>query len=111
MSDVGRRPAEDACKIIMVMGLPRSGTTWLGKIFDCHPQTFYSHEPDSVHRFRDVPLLVAHEAIEEYRSALLRHVDAIREVRSIRVLGKMPLFGRGMKQDSRTSRERQAFTR
>jgi hypothetical protein len=32
---------------ILVFGLPRSGTTWLGKIFDSHPETLYRHEPDS----------------------------------------------------------------
>lgn len=29
---------------ILLFGLPRSGTTWLGKLFDSHPDTLYRHE-------------------------------------------------------------------
>ena len=29
------------------MGAPRSGTTWLAKIIDSHPDIFYRHEPDA----------------------------------------------------------------
>jgi hypothetical protein len=31
---------------ILIVGAPRSGTTWLAKIFDSHPDTLYRHEPD-----------------------------------------------------------------
>ena len=44
-------------RVTLVFGLPRSGTTWLGKIFDSHPMTLYRHEPDSVERISGVPLL------------------------------------------------------
>ncbi len=33
---------------ILIAGAPRSGTTWLAKIFDSHPGTIYRHEPDEV---------------------------------------------------------------
>ena len=33
---------------ILVLGSPRSGTTWLAKIFDSHPDTMYRHEPDEL---------------------------------------------------------------
>jgi len=32
---------------ILVLGAPRSGTTWLAKIVDSHPDVIYRHEPDS----------------------------------------------------------------
>jgi Sulfotransferase family len=79
-------------RMIMIMGLPRSGTTWLGKIFDSHPETFYSHEPDSAQPLRDVPLLVSPNEIEDVRDRLVTHVDRLRHLRTIRVLGKLPLF-------------------
>jgi hypothetical protein len=32
--------------LILILGLPRSGTSWLGKVFDSHPDVAYLHEPD-----------------------------------------------------------------
>jgi hypothetical protein len=37
-----------ATSAILVLGSPRSGTTWLAKIFDSHPDTLYRHEPDEL---------------------------------------------------------------
>lgn len=45
-------------KILLIFGIPRSGTTWLGKLFDSHPDIVYLHEPDSQFRTNNVPLLV-----------------------------------------------------
>jgi hypothetical protein len=33
---------------ILVLGAPRSGTTWLAKIVDSHPDVLYRHEPDAM---------------------------------------------------------------
>ena len=33
---------------ILVLGAPRSGTTWLAKIVDSHPDILYRHEPDEL---------------------------------------------------------------
>lgn len=35
-----------AATAILILGSPRSGTTWLAKIFDSHPDILYRHEPD-----------------------------------------------------------------
>lgn len=32
---------------ILILGAPRSGTTWLAKIIDSHPDVLYRHEPDA----------------------------------------------------------------
>lgn len=32
--------------VILIVGAPRSGTTWLAKIVDSHPDVLYRHEPD-----------------------------------------------------------------
>src|SRR5258707_1137372 len=39
-------PPENADGVIFVVGAPRSGTTWLAKILDSHPDVIYRHEPD-----------------------------------------------------------------
>ena len=42
-------------RIILILAAPRSGTTWLAKIFDSHPDVLYRHEPDTVLRATDLP--------------------------------------------------------
>lgn len=32
---------------VLILGAPRSGTTWLAKIIDSHPDVLYRHEPDA----------------------------------------------------------------
>lgn len=41
-------PDSIAGSAILVSGCPRSGTTWLAKIFDSHPDVLYRHEPDEL---------------------------------------------------------------
>ena len=45
-------------RIVLLFGMPRSGTTWLGKLFDAQRQTYYLHEPDSVDANISIPLLL-----------------------------------------------------
>lgn len=46
---LARSPRIDPLEnLILVVGAPRSGTTWLAKILDSHPDTLYRHEPDEV---------------------------------------------------------------
>ena len=40
---------------IFVFGMPRSGTSWLGKIFDSHPDVVFRHEPDIDFRNTSIP--------------------------------------------------------
>jgi hypothetical protein len=39
--------AEALAAPILILGAPRSGTTWLAKIIDSHPDVLYRHEPDA----------------------------------------------------------------
>lgn len=46
---LARTPKADPLdNLILVVGAPRSGTTWLAKILDSHPDTVYRHEPDEI---------------------------------------------------------------
>jgi hypothetical protein len=40
--------------MIFIFSSPRSGSTWLAKAFDSHPDTLYLHEPDIVDRGSDL---------------------------------------------------------
>lgn len=76
---------------ILVFGLPRSGTTWIGKLFDSHPDTLYRHEPDSVRRL-NLPLFPEKEDAPRYREELEKFVALLPRLRSPEVVGKLPLF-------------------
>jgi hypothetical protein len=66
-------------RTILVLGASRSGTTWLAKIFDSHPDVLYRHEPDEVSPPR--PDL-------DPRSQLQAWIAA----RELRVASKKPFF-------------------
>jgi hypothetical protein len=76
---------------ILVFGMPRSGTTWIGKLFDSHPDTLYRHEPDSLRRL-SIPLFPEHGDSPGYRDELERFVALLPGLRSPEVVGKQPLF-------------------
>lgn len=76
---------------ILVFGMPRSGTTWIGKLFDSHPDTLYRHEPDSVRRL-SLPLYPEVDSAPSYRSELEQFVASLPRMRSPEVVGKQPLF-------------------
>jgi hypothetical protein len=76
--------------MILLFGLPRSGTSWIGKIFDSHPDTLYLHEPDKHIHLPDVPILLPAEPPKGL-DAFLRQVLANR---SPGVTGKLPAFAK-----------------
>ena len=67
---------------ILILGAQRSGTTWLGKIFDSHPDVLYRNEPDEVRRG---PPGAAGDA-------LLATVSGWIHERSLRSAAKRPFF-------------------
>lgn len=77
---------------VLLFGMPRSGTTWLGKIFDSHPRVLYRHEPDTWQRLKDVPMLVDRSEAGRYAARLQSFVASMPAMRADRVCGKRPLF-------------------
>lgn len=77
---------------ILAFGMPRSGTTWIGKILDSHPSTVYRHEPDSWRRLDGIPLFPSLSRSEEYGTEVRSFVDELLAIRADRVCGKRPLF-------------------
>jgi LPS sulfotransferase NodH len=69
---------------ILVLGAPRSGTTWLAKILDSHPGVVYRHEPDKA-------LPPAPDVSESGMVALVRAWAASRRAS---VVTKRPFFAK-----------------
>lgn len=77
---------------ILIVGMPRSGTTWLGKIFDSHPSSLYRHEPDTWQLLSSIPLFSPRRASESDRVVLREFVAGLPAVTADRVCGKRPFF-------------------
>jgi hypothetical protein len=77
---------------ILLFGMPRSGTTWLGKIFDSHPDTLYRHEPDTWQPMSAIPLLAAPADAARHRAYVEAYLREVGTMRADRVAAKQPLF-------------------
>lgn len=97
----GRSRESASARTILLFGLPRSGTTWLGKIFDSHPRTLYRHEPDSFGRLNHLPLLIPLDQAERYRAELAAFVDSLPGIRDAKVDGSLPVFPKAYYSPSR----------
>jgi len=91
-------PNERAClnpeNPILLFGMPRSGTTWLGKIFDSHPDTLYRHEPDSRGSLNAIPLFPLSQDVGRYRDFLLDYVARLPDSRDEKISASLPVFGK-----------------
>lgn len=79
-------------RLIVVIGMPRSGTTWVGKIFDSHPSTLYRHEPDSYGGLKDVALAPSVDNVAHYAPAILGFVESLPGLRTHQVAAKGPVL-------------------
>ena len=78
--------------LILLFGQPRSGTTWIGKIFDSHPNTLYRHEPDSGSALKSLPLIAPVADCDKYRSTVAHFVGRLALLNSARSAGTLPIF-------------------
>ncbi len=85
-------PDEPWSRLTMIVGGPRSGSTWLAKIFDSHPATLYRHEPDTVRRHAGLPLFVAPDQARGHAAEARRWVEQLLDTRSLKVAGSLPFF-------------------
>lgn len=77
---------------VLIVGAPRSGTSWLGKIFDSHPRVIYRHEPDDVLRQTEFPVHCPVEDIPRYLDSAARYVKVLTTVRTVKTAGTRPVF-------------------
>lgn len=76
----------------LVTGLARSGTTWLAKILDSHPDTRYLHEPDSIPAFHGFPPAgIGSESIQ-YAELINLTLGELETANRINSSGSWPVF-------------------
>lgn len=78
--------------LILLFGMPRSGTTWIGKIFDSHPDTLYRHEPDSWGRLNAIPLMAPVERAADYAPIVRDFCAALPGMGLTKVAASTPIF-------------------
>ena len=82
----------DIKPVILLFGMPRSGTTWIGKIFDSHPDTLYRHEPDTWLKINEIPLLAESKDYKKYCNYLSDYISAFESINLPQITSKFPLF-------------------
>ncbi len=75
---------------IFVFGMPRSGTSWLGKIFDSHPDVVFRHEPDIDFRNTSIPWYP--EETEPYLDEARAYIAKLARVNTVKSRASLPLF-------------------
>lgn len=79
-------------KLTLILGAPRSGTTWLAKIFDSHPSVLYRHEPDLVVKSDTIPEICLSGETDRYIEPMRCYFRALLDDRSLKSCGKLPIF-------------------
>ncbi len=87
-----RRGGIDAARVVLLFGLPRSGTTWLAKIFDSHPDVLYRHEPDTVCRGTHLPDWPETHPTPELLATARAYLDRLLATRTLKTSGSRPAF-------------------
>jgi sulfotransferase family protein len=82
---------------ILIFGLPRSGTTWLAKLFDSHPDTLYRHEPDIELREDRLPHACRPEDWPAHRDLARQYLLRLFDTRTVRTAGPPPNFDKSFR--------------
>jgi Sulfotransferase family len=77
---------------ILLMGLPRSGTTWIAKTLDSHPRTLYRHEADRGIILKGMPLAPDVSETEPLRPIAEAFANRIVGMNEAYVVGSQPQF-------------------
>lgn len=79
-------------RLILILGAPRSGTSWLAKIFDSHPDVLYRHEPDTVLRDETLPWMCSPEDAPIYQHAAESYLRQLIDTATLKSAGSLPIF-------------------
>jgi hypothetical protein len=79
-------------RMVLVLGAPRSGTSWLAKIFDSHPDVLYRHEPDSVLRTWDLPWMCTRDDVAKYTDGARAYLRQLIDTARLKTAGSRTSF-------------------
>lgn len=79
-------------RAIFILGAPRSGTTWLGKIFDAHPAILYRHEPDILVRRDHIPFICDVDQVVQHRAEAASWLNDLASTSRLKSSGTFPIF-------------------
>jgi hypothetical protein len=79
-------------RVLLILGAPRSGTSWLAKIFDSHPDVLYRHEPDTVLRTWDLPWMCPRADVPLYVDTARVYLRQLLETATLKTAGSQPMF-------------------
>lgn len=77
---------------VFIVGGARSGTTFLAKLLDSHPDVLYRHEPDWLLVNTEIPFLPRQEDLPKLAGAAKSYLEALCHVRATKVAGQRPIF-------------------
>ena len=79
-------------KLLLVVGGPRSGTTWLAHIFDSHPDVLYRHDADTVLRNPPLQRPFSDAEIPAHLADARAHMTRLVALRRLKAAGSLPVF-------------------
>jgi hypothetical protein len=77
---------------VVIAGAPRSGTSWVGKIFDSHPDVLYRNEPDTVLNEDRLPFLILPGGSDPYVAIAADYMDRMLRTPTVKSAGHVPNF-------------------
>ncbi|MGH7046545.1 MAG: hypothetical protein ACREE2_09200 [Stellaceae bacterium] len=77
---------------MLILGSARSGTSWLGKAFDSHPDVIYRHEPDTAFPGDGLPPVYDAEVVSRFAPTAISCIENMAAVRALRSVGRPPLL-------------------
>lgn len=91
--------------LVVITGSGRSGTTWLAKLIDSHPDVVYRHEPDSVYVNGKIPFLPRPDQVDKFQEAAAQYLRDLSRARNLKSVGHAPFF----RKNYRTRLEQAAY--
>ena len=94
---------------LAVIGLMRSGTTWIGKVLDSSPEVVYLHEPDYVKRIPCLPYTTEAQEYAGWEPYIRNYLAGLRSTCASRSMLKRPSFPKNFPQSISERVAYQAF--